>query len=76
MADDTTITLIQLSFDGNNRNHPPNLMNEDTFERLKHRFELRFASFINIIFTDLYRFEKCDINEKAARTITYYQNNN
>lgn len=47
-------------------------MNEDMFERFKYRFELWFVLFINIIFIDLYRFEKCDINEKVVRMIIYY----
>lgn len=66
LAGDTTISLVQLSFDGNNSINPPNLMNEDTFDMLKHRLELQLASFINIIYTDVYDFEDCGINKRAA----------
>lgn len=63
------IILIQISFDGNNNINPPNVMNEDIFESVKRKVMWDIASYINIIYTDLYNFEDCDINEIAARKL-------
>lgn len=60
------IILVQISFDGNNIESPPNLMTDDTFERIKIRLNRNFASFINVVYTGKHNFEKCDINRKAA----------
>lgn len=60
------ITLIQISFDGNNATNPPNLMNEDIFESIKIKVERDFASFINIIYKDEHSFEAGVINKIAA----------
>lgn len=60
------IILIQISFDGNNIENPPNLMTDDTFERIKIRLKRKFASYINIVYTGKHSFEDCDINRNAA----------
>lgn len=63
------IRLIQISFDGNNRFSPPNLINGDTFETLKSELDWEISSCIDIIYTDVYNFVDCDINRRAAREI-------
>lgn len=63
------IRLIQISFDGNRRFSPPNLVNGATFERLKSELKWEIASCIDIIYTDEFNFVRCDINKRAARAI-------
>lgn len=60
------IILIQISFDGNNIENPPNLMTDDTFERIQIRLKQRFTSYINIVYTGKHNFQNCDINRNAA----------
>lgn len=59
------IILVQISFDGNNIENPPNLMTDDTFEGIKIRLNRNFASYINIVYTGKHDFQKCDINRNA-----------
>lgn len=63
------IRLIQISFDGNNRYNPPNLITGDIFERLKNELDLEITSCIDIIYTNEYDFVDCDINRRAAKDI-------
>lgn len=59
------IILVQISFDGNNIENPPNLMTDDTFEGIKIRLNRNFASYINIVYTGKHDFQECDINRNA-----------
>lgn len=68
------ITLIQMSFDGNNATSPPNLMNEDIFERIKIKVRWDFASFINIIYSNDYNFEAGVTNKIAAEKLRAVSN--
>lgn len=61
--------LVQISFDGNNIENPPNLMTDDTFERIQIRLKRKFASYINIVYTGKHNFEDCDINRNAANKL-------
>lgn len=63
------IILIQISFDGNNNINPPNVMNENIFESVKRKVMWDIASYINIIYTDVYTFEDCNINRSAVRKL-------
>lgn len=63
------IILIQISFDGNNSDCPPDLMEGYSFQRLKNEVNLNFVSCINIIYTGNYDFKDCDINNKAKRKL-------
>lgn len=68
------IRLIQISFDGNNNTNPPDVMNDEIFNCVKKEVRLNIASYINIIYTDVYKFEDCKINDKAIeklRSILY-----
>lgn len=69
LDDKREITLVQISFDGNNSINPPNLAKGSTFATLKAEFALNLVSCIDIIYKDEYNFEKCEINEKAARNL-------
>lgn len=60
------IILVQISFDGNNIDNPPNLMTDDTFEVIKIRLNQNFASCINIVYTGKHDFKDCGINRNAA----------
>lgn len=62
--------LVQISFDGNNSENPPNLMTDDTFERIQIRLKRKFASYINIVYTGKHNFEDCDMNRNAANKLT------
>lgn len=70
------IRLIQISFDGNNSSNPPNLMNNDIFERLESNLGLKIKSFINIIYTDLFHFKECAINRSAVNELQRLLKNN
>lgn len=61
--------LVQISFDGNNSENPPNLMTDDTFERIQIRLKRKFASYINIVYTGKHNFEDCDNNRNAANKL-------
>lgn len=63
------IILIHISFDGNNSINPPNVMNESIFESVKRNVMWDIASYVNIIYTDMYTFEDCDINKSAVREL-------
>lgn len=63
------LRLIQISFDGNNRLNPPNLVKGETFETLQSELGMEIASCIDIIYNDVYNFVHCDINRRAAREI-------
>lgn len=63
------ITLIQISFDGNNAYKPPNLMNEDIFEIINLKIGGNFSSFINITYSDDNNFKHCTVNRGAAREL-------
>lgn len=67
--------LVQISFDENYSENPPNLMNENTFERLSHAVNWNFASYIDIVYTGAYRFINCETNRKASRTLKGLSNN-
>lgn len=69
--DDQTknITLVQISFDGNNTYKPPNLMNEDIFETINLTTDCKFFSFINITYSDENNFERYTVNKTAARDL-------
>lgn len=71
LTDDQTknITLVQISFDGNNTYKPPNLMNEDIFETINLTTDCKFFSFINITYSDENNFERYTINKTAARDL-------
>lgn len=60
------VILVHISFDGNNIENPPNLMTDDTFERINMRLKRNFASYINIVYTGKYNFQDCFINRDAA----------
>lgn len=60
------IVLIQISFDGNNIDDPPNLMTDKTFERIKKRLKGKVVSYINIVYTGKHLFHGCNINRDAA----------
>lgn len=60
------IVLIQISFDGNNIDDPPNLMTDETFERIQKRLKRTFVSYINIVYTGKHQFQDCNINRDAA----------
>lgn len=62
------ICVVYISFDGNNSQSPPNLMNKSVFEEIQSK-ETRLSSYINIIFTDDYNFIDCSINEEAANDL-------
>lgn len=61
------IALIQISFDGNNSDSPPNLMEGNIFKRLKNEVALNLVSCIDIIYTGDFYFEDCSINRRAAK---------
>lgn len=61
------IILVQISFDGNYSENPPNVMNKYIFERLQHAVNWNFASYIDIVYSGAYNFTKCETNEKAKR---------
>lgn len=63
------IILVQISFDGNNIENPPNLMTDDTFERINMRLKGNFASYVNIVYTGKHDFQECDINRNAANKL-------
>lgn len=63
------IRLIQISFDGNNNSDPPNLMNDDILKSVERKVMLNIVSYIDIIYTDVYEFQKCKINDKAVKTL-------
>lgn len=63
------IILVHISFDGNNIENPPNLMTDETFERIKIRLERNFVSYINIVYTGDHKFQECDINRNAANKL-------
>lgn len=63
------IILVQISFDGNNIENPPNLMTDDTFEGIKIRLKQNFASYLNIVYTGKHNFEICNINRNAANKL-------
>lgn len=63
------IILIQISFDGNNIENPPNLMTKDTFVGIKNRLKRKFSSYINIVYTGRHHFQDCDINRNAAEKL-------
>lgn len=63
------IILVQISFDGNNIENPPNLMTGDTFERIKIRLKRNLTSYINIVYTGKHIFQNCDINRNAAKML-------
>lgn len=63
------IILVQISFDGNNIENPPNLMTGDTFERIKIRLKRNLTSYINIVYTGKHDFQNCDINRNAAKML-------
>lgn len=63
------IILVHISFDGNNIENPPNLMTDETFERIKIRLERNFVSYINIVNTGDHNFQECDINRNAANKL-------
>lgn len=60
------IVLIQISFDGNNIDDPPDLMTDETFERIQKRRKRKFVSYINIVYTGKHQFQECNINRVAA----------
>lgn len=63
------ITLVQISFDGNNTHKPPNLMNDDIFEIINFKTGRNFSSFINITYSDENNFKFCTVNRRAAREL-------
>lgn len=63
------IILIQISFDGNNNTNPPNVMTDEIFESVQKKVKLNIASYINIVYTDVYKFEDCKINDKAVEKL-------
>lgn len=63
------IVLIQISFDGNNIDDPPNLMTDKTFKRIEQRLQRKFVSYINIVYTGKHQFKDCNINRDAARKL-------
>lgn len=73
-TDTKDLILIYISFDGNNNINPPNVMDEDMFESVKSETMWDIASYINIIYTDLYKFEDCDINKRAVRRLELLSN--
>lgn len=73
--DTKDLILIYISFDGNNNINPPNVMNEDMFKGVKSETMWDIASYINIIYTDVYKFEDCKINKRAVRELELLSNN-
>lgn len=68
LKEEQDITLIQISFDGNNKDDPPNLMVEDIFDSIKIQCKpCNFSSFINITYSDEKTFESGTVNRKAAK---------
>lgn len=63
------IRLVQISFDGNNTNNPPNLIEGDVFERVNNEVNGLVNSCIDVIYKDAYEFIHCDVNQKAAITL-------
>lgn len=63
------IRLVQISFDGNNTNNPPNLIEGDAFERVNNEVNGLVNSCIDVIYKDAYEFIHCDVNQKAAITL-------
>lgn len=61
--------LVQISFDGNYSENPPNVMKKYIFERLQHAVNWNFASYIDIVYTGAYNFTECETNEKAVRML-------
>lgn len=72
--DTKDLILIYISFDGNNNINPPNVMNEDMFKGVKSETMWDIASYINIIYTDVYKFEDCKINKRAVRELELLSN--
>lgn len=62
------ICVVHISFDGNNSQRPPNLMNRTVFEALQSK-TTRLSSYINIIYTDDYNFIECGVNRDAAEEL-------
>lgn len=60
------IILIQISFDGNNIDNPPNLMTDETLDGINIRLKQNFVWYINIVYSGKHDFEDCDINRDAA----------
>lgn len=64
--------LVQISFDGNCSQNPPNLMTNTVFDALQNNVNIYFDLYINIIYTDDYNFIKCKKNEEATEGIKLY----
>lgn len=63
------IKLIQISFDGNNIENPPNLMTDDIVQRINICVERKFPSYINIVYRGEHDFPSCDTNSRATEEL-------
>lgn len=45
------------------------MMNDDILKSVKRKVMLNIVSYIDIIYTDVYIFQKCKINDKAVKTL-------